>query len=38
LPYLVGMERPDLLACVEEPVSDADLRKDKEAEPVEVAI
>jgi hypothetical protein len=38
LPYLVGMERPDLLACVEEPVTDADPRKDEEAEPVEAAI
>jgi hypothetical protein len=36
--YLVGMERPDLLACVEEPVSDADPRKDEEAELVEAAI
>jgi hypothetical protein len=36
--YLVGIERPDLLACVKEPVSDADLQKDKEAEPVEAAI
>jgi hypothetical protein len=38
LPYLVGIERPNLLAYVEKPVSDADLRKDEEAEPVEVAI
>jgi hypothetical protein len=38
LPYLVGMERPDLLACVEELVSDADPRKDEEAKPVEAAI
>src|SRR5215211_2548663 len=38
LPYLVGMERPDLLACVEEPVADADPRKGEEAEPVEAAI
>ena len=38
LPYLVGIERPDLLACVEEPVGDADPRKDEEAEPVEAAI
>ena len=38
LPYLVGMERPDLLACVEEPVANADPRKDEEAEPVEAAI
>jgi RecQ family ATP-dependent DNA helicase len=38
LPYLVGMERPDLLACVEEPIADADPRKGEEAEPVEAAI
>jgi superfamily II DNA helicase RecQ len=38
LPYLVGMERPDLLACVEEPVTEPDPRKDEEAEPVEAAI
>jgi len=38
LPYLVGIERPDLLACVEEPITDANPRKDEEAEPVEAAI
>lgn len=38
LPYLVGMERPDLLACVEEPITDPDPRKEEEAEPVEAAI
>jgi hypothetical protein len=38
LPYLVGIERPDLLACVEEPVSNADPQKDKKAELVEAAI
>ena len=38
LPYLVGTERPDLLACVEEPVTDPDRRKEEEAEPVEAAI
>jgi hypothetical protein len=38
LPYLVGIERPNLLACVEEPVSDANPRKDEEAELVEAAI
>jgi hypothetical protein len=32
------MERPDLLAYVEEPVSDADLRKDEKTELVEAAI
>jgi hypothetical protein len=36
--YLVGMERPDLLACVEEPVTDSDLRKNEEVELVEAAI
>jgi hypothetical protein len=38
LPYLVGIERPNLLACVKEPVSDANPQKNKEAEPVEAAI
>jgi hypothetical protein len=38
LPYLVGMERADLMACVEEPVADADPRSDEEGEPVEAAI
>jgi hypothetical protein len=38
LPYLVGMERPDLLACSEEPVAEPDPRKDEEAEPMEAAI
>jgi hypothetical protein len=38
LPYLVGMERPSLLACIEEPITDPDPRKDEEAEPVEAAI
>ncbi len=36
--YLVGIERPDLLVCVEEPVADADSRKGEEAELVEAAI
>jgi hypothetical protein len=38
LPYLVGIERPDLLACVEEPVTKPNLRKEEEAELVEAAI
>lgn len=38
LPYLVGMERPDLLACVEEPITEPDPRTEEEAEPVEAAI
>jgi hypothetical protein len=38
LPYLVGMERADLMACVEEPVAEPDSRSDEEAEPVEAAM
>jgi hypothetical protein len=38
LPYLVGMERADLMACIKEPVAEPDLRGDNEAEPVEAAI
>ena len=38
LPYLVGMERADLMACIEEPAAKADPRSDNEAEPVEAAI
>jgi hypothetical protein len=38
LPYLVGMERADLMACVEEPVAEPDPRSDEEAEPVEAAM
>jgi hypothetical protein len=38
LPYLVGMERADLMACIEEPVAKQDPRSDNEAEPVESAI
>jgi hypothetical protein len=36
--YLVDIERPNLLACVEEPIIDANPRKDDEIELVEVAI
>jgi hypothetical protein len=38
LPYLVGMERADLLACIEEPVAEPDPRSDDEGELVEAAI
>ncbi|KAG9379180.1 hypothetical protein A1F94_009536 [Pyrenophora tritici-repentis] len=37
LPYLVGMERPDLLACIG-PVAEPDARQEQQAEPVEAAI
>ncbi|KAF2870921.1 hypothetical protein BDV95DRAFT_619840 [Massariosphaeria phaeospora] len=33
LPYLVGIERADLLACIKEPVAEPDPRSDNEAEP-----
>jgi hypothetical protein len=32
------MEKSDLMACIEEPVAEADLRKDKEAEPTKATI
>jgi hypothetical protein len=39
LPYLVGMERPELLACIEEPVAEPDPRQEEQqAEPVEAAM
>ena len=38
LPYLVGMERPELMASVEEPVVEPDPRLEQRAEPVEAAI
>ncbi|KAJ4395074.1 hypothetical protein N0V91_011088 [Didymella pomorum] len=38
LPYFVGMERPELMACIEEPVADADPRQEQKAEPVEAAM
>lgn len=36
--YLVGMERPNLLACVEEPVTKPEPTNEEEAKPVEAAI
>jgi hypothetical protein len=36
--YLVGIERPNLLVCIKEPVTDSDPRKEEEVELVEVAI
>jgi hypothetical protein len=38
LPYLVGMERPELMACVEEPVAEPNPRQEQQAEPVEAAM
>ncbi|KAF2827743.1 hypothetical protein CC86DRAFT_444934 [Ophiobolus disseminans] len=38
LPYLVGMERADLMACIKEPAAEPDPRSDNEGEPVEAAI
>jgi hypothetical protein len=38
LPYLRGIERADLIACVKEPVAEPDLRSDDEGELVEAAI
>ena len=37
--YLVGIERPKLLACIKEPVAEPDPRQEEQqAEPVEVAM
>jgi hypothetical protein len=38
LPYLVGIERPDLLAYVKEPVTNPNPRKNEEVKLVEAAI
>jgi RecQ family ATP-dependent DNA helicase len=38
LPYLVGMERSELMACIAEPVTEPDPRQEQQAEPVEAAI
>ncbi|KAF1828725.1 hypothetical protein BDW02DRAFT_511608, partial [Decorospora gaudefroyi] len=31
--YLVGIERPNLLVCVKEPITNANSRKDKKVQP-----
>jgi hypothetical protein len=36
--YLLGMERSDLLACIEELVAEPDPRSNDKAEPIEVAV
>jgi hypothetical protein len=37
--YLVGIERPKLLACIKEPVAEPDPRQEEQqAEPVEAAM
>jgi hypothetical protein len=38
LPYLVGIERPELIACVKEPVAESDPRQEQQAEPVKAAV
>jgi hypothetical protein len=38
LQYLVGIERPELMACVEEPVAEPNPRLEQRAKPVEAAI
>jgi hypothetical protein len=35
---LVGIERPELIACVKEPVAELDPRQEQQAEPVEAAM
>jgi hypothetical protein len=36
--YLVGIERPKLIACVKEPVAELDLRQEQQAKPVKAAM
>jgi hypothetical protein len=36
--YLVGIERPELMACVKEPVAEPDPRQEQQAEPVKAAM
>jgi hypothetical protein len=38
LPYLLGMERSDLLACIDKPVAEPDPRSNDKPEPIEAAI
>jgi hypothetical protein len=38
LPYLVGIERPELIVCVKKPVVEPDPRQEQQAEPVEAAM
>ena len=38
MPYLVGIEWPKLIACVEEPVAEPDPRLEQQAEPVKAAM
>ena len=38
MPYLVGIERPELIACIAEPVAEPDPRQEQQAEPVEAAM
>jgi hypothetical protein len=34
----VGIERPELITCVEEPVAEPDPRQEQQAEPIEAAM
>ncbi|KAF2828922.1 hypothetical protein CC86DRAFT_368090, partial [Ophiobolus disseminans] len=36
--YLVGIERADLIACIEELAAEPDLRSDNKGEPVEALV
>jgi hypothetical protein len=38
LPYLVGIDRLELIACIEEPIAEPDPRKEQQAELVKVAL
>ena len=38
LPYLMGMDRADLMACIEGPVAELDPRNNDEGQSIEAAI
>jgi hypothetical protein len=38
LPYLVSIERPELIACVKEPVAEPNPRQKQQAKPVKAAM
>jgi hypothetical protein len=37
-PYLMGMDRAELIACIEEPVAEPDPRNNDKGKPIEAAL
>ena len=38
MPYLVGIERPELMACIKEPIAEPDAKQEQQTKPVEAAM